>query len=579
MVVRETTGVVIPLIASAAAGVAAVVGIVASTGTVMDPWWVWVPLQVVGVSFTTSGLVAWLRYRDSAVGRLMVAVGASWFLIDLRYSLDPVLFAVGYCGFYLSSVVFTHLVLALPTGRLPATPERLVVLALYVWAPGTQTIRYFVERPRPPQSWTMTGIGHSVWSPIATVGGLVLAAVALWLVVRRWHRVRGPARLSQALLWVAGALAGVVVLATMVASLVDASTQVLRVLGLVYSLGLSLTPVAILVGIVRQRMARGRVADLVLRLEGPAEPRHLGAALAQALGDPGLEVLFCLGNGNGDGYVDAEGHRAEPPGGSDRTVTMIRRHGEDLAALVHDPVLVDQRPLVDAVVATAGLALENARLHAAQRAQLEEVRASRARIVNAADRERRRIQRDLHDGIQPKLLAVSMLAGQAREELPRHALASVAPAAVLDKLDAHLSDLIHELRQLTEGIHPPALTERGLTAVVETLAERAPLPVELDMSRRRWPDDVERTAYFVINEALANVYRHSAASRAVVRVGVVDGHLRVEVVDDGIGGADPGRGTGLDGLRDRVAALGGTLRIESPSGAGTTIRVELPCGS
>ena len=188
----------------------------------------------------------------------------------------------------------------------------------------------------------------------------------------------------------------------------------------------------------------------------------------------------------------------------------------------------------------------------------------------AADMERQRVQRDLHDGVQNKLLTISLLVSQAAADAP-------APA-LLERAGAHLREVIAELRELTEGIHPPSLTGQGLAAVVETLAERAPIPVQFTVPGLRWPDHVERAAYFVINEALANVYKHAAATRATVVITATDRTLIVDVTDDGLGGADPERGTGLRGLDDRVAAIGGTMRISSRSPRGTHIRAELPCG-
>jgi signal transduction histidine kinase len=266
--------------------------------------------------------------------------------------------------------------------------------------------------------------------------------------------------------------------------------------------------------------------------------------------------------------VFSDGRVTELPAPDGRATTAVVRDGETLAVLVHDPALCGQRSLVDAVVAAARLALDNARLHAAHRAQLHELHASRARIVVAADAERRRIQRDLHDGVQHKLLAIAMLVERARRDPAR--LGAVASA---------LTEVIGELRALSEGIYPPVLTEEGLAGAVERLAEGAPLPVYADVDRARLSEHVERAAYFVITEALANVYKHANASEARVRVDRGERGLVVEVSDDGVGGADPDRGTGLHGLHDRVGALNGTFRVYSVRSAGTRVVAELPCES
>jgi signal transduction histidine kinase len=562
-------------VAGALAGcLAAVVGVSVSVGAHLDPWWLWLPIQAVGLSFTTAGVIAWIRRPDNGTGRLMTAVGIAWYLVDLRQSTQPVLFAIGFCLLYLVPVIFTHLVLALPNGRLSRRPERLVAIGLYLTVVVTQPPRYFVEHPRGPQSWTTPLTTYSFWAPVGSIAGLVLTLASVVLVLRRWRTAGRPTRRTHALVWITGTAIGLTVLVTILASLLEVSHDALRRLALAYTVGLILTPFAILAGLLRVRMARIRVADLVVRLEATAEPRRLGAAIADALGDPTLQICFRRPD-SGD-YIDADGRPVEIPHTGDRAVTLVRRQGEELAALVHDAGLLDQRPLVDAVVAATRLALDNARLHAAQRAQLEEMRASRARIVAAADAERHRIQRDLHDGAQHKLLTVSMLVGQAREEF---ATFLSHPSGKLDTASTQLHEVIRELRELTEGIHPPSLTEQGLAAVIESLAERASLPVRFTVPPQRWPDHVERTAYFVINEALANIYKHAAASCATVHVDVADQTLVVRVVDDGIGGADPDRGTGLRGLHDRVAAIGGTLAIHSSPGAGTRIEAELPCAS
>jgi signal transduction histidine kinase len=251
----------------------------------------------------------------------------------------------------------------------------------------------------------------------------------------------------------------------------------------------------------------------------------------------------------------------------------VEREGGPLVALVHDPAL--DPDLVRATAAAAGMALDNERLHAELRAQLEEVRASRERIVLAGDAERRRVERDLHDGAQQRLLALSLALRTARRQLGsgEHSLV----ADTLDRTGQELASAIDELRELARGIHPTVLTDAGLGPAVAMLAGRVPVPVEVAVGDERYPPAVEATAYFVVSEALANVTKHAHATHAGVTVAHVDGHLRVEVCDDGRGCADPGRGSGLAGLQDRVVAVGGTLGVESGPGTGTVVRADLPC--
>jgi len=566
----------VPVAVGVAGVVVASIAILTTWRIAPYPLWVWLPVQVAGLSFILSGAVLWLRRPANPTGRLMTAVGLTWYVGNLQLSSQPALFAVGFCFYYLNYGVMGHLVVALPDGRLHRAYERWFVGLLYAAPPLTQIARYGAEYPPQPQGWGDPDATYSAWAAVGSVTELVLTALTLALVIRRWSAAGGPVRRAYTLVWATMVAMGCAVAADAAAGLFDTALSLQRLLLLSYAIGLILTPVALAGGLLRVRMARVGVADLVLRLERTSEPAQVRAAIAQALSDPGLEVFFPLPDGGG--FVRSDGLAVERPP-TDRATTPVSRRGGQLAVLVHDPALLDQRPLVDAVLAASGLALENARLFAAQRVQLDQLRASRARIVLAADAERQRIQRDLHDGVQHRLLAVSMLVDRARSEQIRPgADRSAMLAAGLATAAAQLREVIAELRALTEGIHPPALTEQGLASAVEVLAERAPLPVLADVAARRWPEHLERVAYFVITEALANAYKHAAASRAEIRVKGDADHLVVEVADDGMGGADLARGTGLRGLHDRVGALNGVLRVESPPRSGTRVVAELPCG-
>lgn len=554
---------------------AAAIGVLGTRHSHPYPWLVWLPLQVAGLSFTTAGTVAWLRQPANRTGALMIAVGITWYLGDLQLSTHRALFAVGFCLFYLVAAVFTHLVLALPDGRLTTRAERLVVVGLYVAVILPQVLWYLRDPSPAAHIWGGVRKGGYIWPAVGSVSSGVLTLAAFGLVLRRWQTAASPSRRTLAALWSTGAVAGVVAIVATVADLRESSVAVLEYLILAFALVLTFTPFAILTGLVRVRLSRVRVARLVQQLETSSEPVRVRDALAAAVGDPMLQVCFLRPDSSG--YVDVHGNPAVVPPVDGRAVTFVDRQGTRLAALLHDPALTDQRPLVDAVVATARLALENARLHAAQAAQLAEVRASRARIVAATDAERRRIQRDLHDGAQQNLLATALLIGQAREELPPDDKATACPARLLHQAGTQLHDIIRELRELTEGLDPPALTEQGLAAVVDTLAERAPLPVVYTIPSRRWPGLLERTAYFVIHEALSNIYKHAHAQLATITVEDTDTTLMVRITDDGDGTADPGRGGGLRGLRDRVATVGGTLSLDSRPGTGTVIEAQLPC--
>jgi signal transduction histidine kinase len=216
-----------------------------------------------------------------------------------------------------------------------------------------------------------------------------------------------------------------------------------------------------------------------------------------------------------------------------------------------------------------------ARLDADLRAHVQELRASRARLVEAGDTERRRLERNLHDGAQSRLVGLALLLGHARRRVETD---PEETAALLDRALAELKTSLAELRELARGIHPAVLTERGLEPALHALASRAPVPVTLETDgKQRLPAQVEIAAYFVVSEALANVAKYAQATAATVAVRRTNGCVTVDVTDDGIGGADAAEGSGLRGLGDRVGALDGTLSLESPPGRGTRLHVEIPC--
>jgi signal transduction histidine kinase len=295
------------------------------------------------------------------------------------------------------------------------------------------------------------------------------------------------------------------------------------------------------------------------------------ARLARALSDPTLELAYRLDDGR---YVDAAGRAIELPRHGDRAVTALTSGGEEIAVLVHDPALLDEPGLVESVRATADIVLENERLAAQVRSQLAEVRASRGRIVAAADAERRRIERNLHDGAQQRLVTLSMALGLEASRTRD------GGAVALSRAQDEIDEAIAELRELARGIHPTLLRDDGLEAAIVSLARRAPLPVTVHGSvTRRIPETVELAAYFVVAEALTNVVKHAAATEASVVLDQDERTLRVTVRDSGVGGAHITPGSGLAGLRDRLDALDATLTIDSPAGGGTTVRADFACAS
>jgi signal transduction histidine kinase len=294
--------------------------------------------------------------------------------------------------------------------------------------------------------------------------------------------------------------------------------------------------------------------------------------LADALHDQSLRLAYWMPDAQS--YVGVDGRSLEPTAGDGRAVTILERHGAPIAALMHDSALLEEPGLLEAVGAAGGLALENERLLADLRAQLGELRESRARIVEAGDTERRRLERNLHDGAQQRLVSLALALGMAGENIDHD---PDRAAALIESAREELTQALAELRELAEGIHPAILTDRGLEHALVRLAERAPMEVDLcvDLPSRP-PAAIEAAAYYVVAEALTNVAKYAEATRASVDVRVDGPELRAEIGDDGVGGANPAGGSGLRGLRDRVQAFGGRLTIESPVGGGTRITAVLP---
>jgi len=326
----------------------------------------------------------------------------------------------------------------------------------------------------------------------------------------------------------------------------------------------------LLVGLIRAPWERAAVTDLVVEL-GEARSGTLRDALARALGDPTLEVGYWVPGRNG--YVDASGRDLTIPApGAERRVTRIDRDGQRVAALVHDPSVLEDPGLVEAVAASTRLAASNARLQAAVRAQVAEVVASRRRLLRAGDEERRRLEERLHEGAERRLNDLLRILERAQAESNRDAEA----AGRLDRARAQLEQTLGEIHQLAGGLHPRELSDGGLSAALASLAERSHVPVDVEVAAGRLPDDVEAALYFVCSEALANVAKYAAASTVSITVTADDGLLQLAIEDDGVGGADPARGTGLRGLADRIEALGGTFGVDSPVGHGTRVAADLP---
>ncbi len=316
--------------------------------------------------------------------------------------------------------------------------------------------------------------------------------------------------------------------------------------------------------------ARRRVSAFLEDLRaGRARPEEIEPILREVLSDPGLELHFWLPES--ELYVDARG-RAVDDSQDDRQQTPVQRAGAPVAVVLHSPPPVERPDLLDQVVADAGLAIEIARLRVELRRQLDEVEASRGRIVSAGYEERRRIERDLHDGAQARLVSIGLALRHAQHELDP---ASSAASAVIDGAVDEVTRAIDDLRDLARGVRPAQLDD-GLAPALKELAGRAPVPVDVSACTERFAGDLEAAAYFIAAEGLTNAVKHSRASRISVSAQRDNGTLVVVVADDGVGGASEAEGTGLRGLADRVEAHQGALRVDSVPDGGTTLTANLP---
>lgn len=513
------------------------------------------------------------------VYRAVAAIGVLWVTnTSLTWTLWQMSLGLG-------TVVFAHLVLAFPGGRLETRYERSLIYGAYAVLAVLRVGWVLTYDPSSASCFPRCQVNPFVIWPNATLGSilgpgssvliLVLAAAVIAGMWRRWQ-AGSPAQRRAILPVVAVAPIELALTAARYVSAISQDTW--EVVGVAISTSplafvQAAIPAGFLLGLAATRLARGAVAELAIELGRGVPLGSLRDRLARALRDPTLEVAYP--SPSGQGLVDSRGNPIELPNDDDagRHVTRLQREGEMLAVLIYDAAIEAEDPgRIEAVTAVAGMALENERLAAQVQAQLQEVRASRTRIVEAADAERRRIERDLHDGAQQRLVALAMRLDQARAT-------TQGAEELIDATTAELLTAVGEVRDLARGLHPGIVGERGLAAAIEALAERAPIPVQVNVTDEPVSMEAATAAYFLVAEGLTNASRHAGTAHVSVEVAVHDGILDVTVSDDGRGGVDQTRGTGLQGLLDRIEALGGTLSIASPSGGGTTLRARLPLGS
>jgi signal transduction histidine kinase len=477
----------------------------------------------VGWLFLGIGAAMWFR-RPDRVGAWMIGTGVTWFLGGL-YHRGPLV----------------HLLLTFPTGRSSGRPTAVVIAFAYV--DGV--------------------LGSWIPSDAATA---VLASGITIVAAGRLARSSGPVRRGR----LGAGLAALAVAAGLLSGHVpafagfDPGAMRLRL----YEVILAVTAVALAADLLWGGWSRTAVTGLVVDLGGIAKTGNLRDRLARALGDPSLVVGYAV---DGPGrYVDEAGQSIElPKPSSARVVTPVTQAGEPLAVLIHDPAVLGDRALVESVAAAAGLAVSNVRLQAEIQDRVAELEASQRRILVAEDRQRLRLERALTDGALARLVNVRDLVGQASAMAGDVIAPEVAP--VLAELDESAA----ELARFARGVYPPSLAEHGLATAVAELAARCPVPTSVRIQVDPLPPTIETTVWFICSEALANVAKHSRANRAEILATAVHDRLELVVSDDGVGGADE-TGSGLNGLAQRVDALGGRMRVVSRPGAGTTVEVGLP---
>jgi signal transduction histidine kinase len=525
-------------------------------------------------SFIASGLIAWVRGPEVRLGRLLVYAG--FFMLVgplLQFSSSSLLFTLGVWLATSWVIVFVLFLLSFPGGRLKSRTDWLLLTPFIVALLPLQILWFlFWDSGEPGNAflvWDNAEVADAVdWTQraILALGALIVTGV----LARRWLLASSALRRSLTPIF-AGGIATVLASATVMLESVGNHTPVLV---WVLDATLIVVALAVLADMMRARLAQSAVGELVVELSTKTATTNLREALARALHDPSLQVAFWLPEF--EMYADRAGRRLDLRPEAGRATTVVEHASRPVAALLHDASLQKEKALLDAVVAAAGIALENARLESELRARVEELRRSRARIVEVAQAERRRLERDLHDGAQQRLVTLSIQLSGLAQRLNDDPSAIEALAAARSGLDESL----RELRELARGIHPAVITERGLAVALDALVLRASIPVEIKVDLDgRLPEVVELAAYYFVSESLTNAAKHARASSASVKVTQDQAVVIVEVVDDGIGGANADGGSGLHGLQDRVEALGGRIQMWSPAGGGTRLRAEIPCRS
>lgn len=548
-------------------------------GPNVGPVWQAELFPAAGIVYVTAGVVAWWRRPSNRLGAIMVAGGLSIFISTLNSFSEPVLAAIGIVLQTLILALVGHLLLAFPSGRLRSRVAFLTVIGAYVNALILQIPLYLFDPQASPggmlAAFNSPGLLHAGKWLQAGFGSL-LVLIAAVILSDRLRRASPRQRRALGPLYLYGMVSVVAIplIPQVIAPLLGLSDDLIGALQIIVLTGIPVVFASVL--LVGGFGRTGEIQELGAWLSamGPTRP-SLESALARALGDDSLELGYFVAER--EAYVDADGKPLQLPApSSGRRHVGIELGERRVGAVIYDAVLIADPALVQAAGRVVAVAMDHERLTAELLASREQLQESRARLVEASDRERRRIAQNLHDGLQMKLVLLAMEAQQLASQPGASPQVGLAATALRSRIDGAAA----ELRQLVHDVMPAPLIERGLGAATQDLVDRLPLPTRLSLGvNGSVSESVSSAAYFVVAEALGNAVKHARANSLCVDLAEADGVLRIEVADDGIGGVVLGEGLGLRSLADRVDALGGHLSILSVIGEGTRIVVELPCGS
>ncbi len=534
--------------------------------------------SAVGIGFVVAGVVGSRQRPSSAVGPLLVIGGFLYLLGRLQGADPPVVWLLASAANALWQGVVYYIAFSFPAGRLATRIDATFVVVGLVYTAVNNAFVLITSPTRVAPGITSdnptfipldAGIVTTTRGVLFAAGIVLIVTGSTWLV-RRWLAASPPLRRALTPVYLGMLAVSTVALTLRLAlGIVAPSTDPGRIISIGLLVAFGLVPIGFLIGVLRARIARGAVADIVLSLGDVPSPRQLQAVLVTALGDPTLEVFTW--SSERAAFTAVDGRIMQVPEEHEGRAVTVLEGDEPAAVIVHDAALLNDPGLVASVGAAVRIALANERLEATVTQQLAELAASRGRIIAAADQARQGIERDIHDGAQQRLLAVRMALRSAAKRLGEDG------REALGVIDRELGEAVADLRELARGVHPAVLTERGLGAGLGALARHSHVPVtlDIDLPAQRLRTEIESAAYFIAAGAVANAQAHAAASAISIRARVRRGALELRIEDDGIGGAVEGSGSGITNMRDRAEAVGGRLAVTSPVGGPTVVSATL----